>query len=69
MKDLILHTKFSNKDISLYIFGKYIKILSVIPNGSMEGSLSHFFDVGLGFFFMLCRRKVNIIFHDFPLFT
>ena len=59
MKILILHTKFFNKDISLDIFRKPIKILTVILKSSMEGS-----DVGLGSFFMLCRRKVNIIFHN-----
>ena len=57
--------KFSNKDISLDIVRKPIKILTVILNSSM----SHFFDVGLGYFFMLCRRKVNIIFYNFSLFT
>ena len=42
MKDLILHTKFSNKDISLDIVRKSIKILTVILNSSMEGRVSHF---------------------------
>ena len=69
MKNLILHTKFSNKDISLDIVRKSIKILTVILKSNMEGSMSHFFDVGLGYFFMLCRKKVNIIFHNFLLFT
>ena len=68
MKNIILHTKFSNKDISLDIVRKPIKILTVILNSSMEGIMSHFFDVGLGYFFMLCRRKVNIIFYNFSLF-
>ena len=69
MKNLILHTKFSNKDISLYIVRKSFKIITVILNSSMEGSVSLFYDVGLGYLFMLCRRKVNIIFHNFSLFT
>ena len=65
MKKLTLHTKFSNKDISLDIVRKSIKILTVILTSSMEGSVSHFFDVGLGYSFMLCRKEVNIIFHNF----
>ena len=69
MKNLILHTKFLNKDISLDIVRKSIKFLTAILKSSMEGSVSHFFDVGLGSFFMLCIRKVNIIFHIFVLFT
>ena len=69
MKNVNLHTKFSNKDISLDTVQKPIKIITVILNSSMEGSVSHFFDVGLGYFCMLCRRKANIIFYDFSLFT
>ena len=65
MNNLILHTKFSNKDILLDI----VKMLTVIPNSSMEGSMSHFFYVSLGYLLMLCRRKVSIIFHNFSLFT
>ena len=60
--------KFFNKDISLDIFRKSIRILTVILKSSMEGSMSHSFDVCLGFF-MLCRRKVNIIFHNLFIFT
>ena len=67
MKYLILHGKFFNKDFSLDIIRKSIKILTVILKSTMEGSVSHFFDVGLCSVFMLCRRKVNIIFHIFTL--
>ena len=45
MKNSILHTKFSNKDISLDIVRKSIKIRTVILKSNMEGSVSHFFDV------------------------
>ena len=47
MKHLILHTQFFNKDFSLDIVRKSIKILTVILKSSMEGSMSYFFDVGL----------------------
>ena len=66
---IFLHTTFFNKDFSLDIVQKAIKIFTVIPKSSMEGSVSHFFYVGLCSFFMLCRRKVNIIFYNFLLFT
>ena len=69
VKRKFLHTTFVNKDFSLDIVQKAIKIFTVIFKSSMEGSVSHFFDVGLCSFFMLCRRKVNIIFYNFLLFT
>ena len=65
MKNLILRTKSLNKDILLDIVRKSIKFLIVILTSSMEGS----FYVGFGSCFMLYRRKVNIIFHIFLLFT
>ena len=64
----LLHTTFLNKDFSLDIVQKAIKVFTVILKSSMEGSVSHFFDVGLCSFFMLCRRKGNIIFYNFLLF-
>ena len=64
-----LHTTFFNKDFSLDIVQKAIKMFTVILKSSMEGSMSQFFDVGLCSFFMLCRRKVNIIFYNLLLFT
>ena len=49
-----IHSPFLNKDFSLEIVRKSIKFLTVILKSTMEGSMSHFFDVGLGSFFMLC---------------
>ena len=69
MKKIFLHTTFLNKDFSLDIVQKAINFFTVIFKSSMEGSVSHFFDVGFCSFFMLCRRKVNIIFYNFLLFT
>ena len=69
MKKVFLHTAFLNKDFSLDIIRKSIKILTVMLKGSMEGSMSHFFDIGLCSFFMLCRIKVKSIFYNFLLFT
>ena len=69
MKKKSLHTTFLNKDFSLDIVQKAIKMFTVIIKSSMEGSMSQFFYVGLCSFFMLCRREVNIIFYNFLLFT
>ena len=69
MKKIFLHTTFFNKDFSLDIVQKAIKFFTVIHKSSIEGSVSQFVDVGLCSFFMLCRRKVNIIFYIFLLFT
>ena len=69
MKKIFLHTTFLNKDFSLDIVQKAIKFFTVIFKSSMEGSVSHFFDVGFCSFFMLYRRKVNIIFYNVLLFT
>ena len=49
-----IHSPFLNKDFSLEIVRKSIKFLTVILKSTVEGSMSHFFDVGLGSFFMLC---------------
>ena len=69
MNKLFLHTTSLNKDFSLDNDQKAIKFLTVFLKSSMEGSVSHFVDVGRCSFFMLCRRKVNIIFYNFLLFT
>ena len=65
VKKIFLHTTFFNKDFSLDIVQKALKIFTVILKSSMEGSV----DVGLCYFLMLCRRKVNIILYNFLLFT
>ena len=69
MKRIFLHTTFFNKDFSLDIVQKAIKFLTEFLKSSTEGSVSHFFDVVLCSFFMLCRRKVNVIFLNVLLFT
>ena len=65
MRRICLHTTFLNKDSSFDIVQKSIKFSTEILKGSIEGRVSHFFDVGLCFVFMLCRRKFNIIFTIF----
>ena len=39
-------------------------VLCITP----EGSLSQNFDLGLGYFFMLCRKFVKVFFHYFSCF-
>ena len=51
MKKIFLHTTFLKKDFSLDIVQKAIKFLTVFLKSSMEGSVSHFLDVGLCSFF------------------
>ena len=46
VKKIFLHTTFFNKDFSLDIVQKALKIFTVILKSSMEGSVSQFFDVG-----------------------
>ena len=65
----ILHSTFLNKDFSLDMVRKSIKLLTVILKSIMEGSVSHFFDVSLCSFFMLCRREVKIFLYNILRFT
>ena len=51
VKKIFVHTTFLNKDFSLDIVQKAFKVFTVILKSSMEGSVSHFFDVGLCYFF------------------
>ena len=53
-KMFFIHSPFFNKDFSLDIVKKSIKFLTVVLKSTMEGSVSHFFYVGFGSFFMLC---------------
>ena len=63
-----LHNTFLNRDFSLDIVKKCIKILTVILISVLEGSVSHFFYVGLQYFFMTCRKIVKTIFYNFVSF-
>ena len=65
MKYLILHTTFLNNGFWLDIVRISIKILTVILKSSMEGSDSHFFDVGLGSFLCYVEEKSILFFFFF----
>ena len=57
-----IHTKLFNKDTSLDIVRKAIKILTVILKSSMEGNVSYFVDVGLGSFLCYVEEKSTLFF-------
>ena len=62
MKIRFLHSTFLNNDYSFNIVCRSIKLLAVVLRSILEGSVSHFFDVGLSCFSMLFRKNVIIIF-------
>ena len=59
-----LHSTFLNKDFSFNIVCRSIKFLTVIFLSVVEGSVSHFFYIGLRCLFMLFRKQINIIFYN-----
>ena len=52
----IFHIHFLNMDISLVIKLIIMKIAKHVPEIHWEGRVSHNFDKGLSFCFILCRR-------------
>ena len=57
MKIRFLHSTFLNNDYSFNIVCRSIKLLAVVLRSILEGSVSHFFDVGLSCFSMLFRNN------------
>ena len=57
------HINFSNRDSSFDIASICANFLGDVPNSPPEGSVSHNFDSGPGYFFMLCRNFGKIFFH------
>ena len=55
------HSTFLNRDFSLDIVRKCIKVFTVVLRSVVEGSVSHFFDVGFQHIFMAIRTKLKII--------
>ena len=54
---------FSNSDFPVDIASICVKFLLYVIHSSLEGSLSQNFDLGPGYFFMLCRNYEKIFFH------
>ena len=69
MKNRVLHSTFSNKDYSFNTDCRSMKLLAVVLRSILEGSVSHFFDIGLSYFSMLFRKKMIIIFYSILHFT
>ena len=56
LKILIFLAYFFNMHILLIIAHIYLKICMCVAEICMEGNMSQNFDLGLCFYFMLCRR-------------
>ena len=62
------HNKILNSDSSLHNEPNVTKLLGHVLCILLEGSVSQNFDLGLGYFFMLCRNFVKVFFHYFLCF-
>ena len=63
-----VHNTFLNSDFSLYNESNVTKLIGRVLCILLEGSVSQNFDLGLGYFFMLCRNIVKVFFHYFLCF-
>ena len=57
------HINISNSDFSVDIASICFKFLGYVPHSPPEGSVSQNFDLGPGYFLMLCRNVGKIFFH------
>ena len=62
------HIKFLNSDFSVSNALNATKSLGDALCSPLEGSMSQNFDLGPGYFFMLCRKFVKVFFHYFSRF-
>ena len=62
-------TKFLNSEFSVDNESNVPKSIGYVLCILLEGSVSQNFDLGLGYFFMLCRNFVQVFFHYFLCFT
>ena len=61
-------TQFLNSDFSVDNESNVTKSIGNVLCIILEGSVSQNFDLGLGYFFMLCRNFVKVFFHYFLCF-
>ena len=59
------HFQFLNSDFSVDNVLNVTKLIGYVLCIPLEGSVSQNFDLGLGYFFMLCRKFVKVFFHYF----
>ena len=57
------HINFSNSDFLLDIASIFAKFLGYVLHSPPEGSVSQNFDLGTGYFFMVCRHFGKIFVH------
>ena len=62
------HIEFLNSDFSVDNKLNVTKSIGYVPCILLEESVSQNFDLGPGYFFMLCIKFVNIFFHYFLCF-
>ena len=62
------HINFLNGDFSVNNQSNVTKLIGHVLCITLEGSVSQNFDIGLGYFFMLCRKFVKMFFHYFLCF-
>ena len=62
-------TKFLNSDFSVKNDSNATKSIGYVLCIILDGSVSQNVDLGLGYFFMLCRNFVKVFFHYFLCFT
>ena len=59
---------FLNSDFLVNNESNVTKLIGHVLCITPEGSVSQNFDLGLGYFFMLCRKFVKVFFHYFSCF-
>ena len=59
------HIQFLNSDFSVHNESNVTKSIGHVLCIPLEGSVSQTFDLGLGYFFMLCRKFIKVFFHYF----
>ena len=62
------HIIFLNSDFSVNNESNVTKLIGHVLCITPEGSVSQNFDLGLGYFCMLCRKFVKVFFHYFLCF-
>ena len=68
MRFQIFHINFLNSDFSIDNESNVTKSIEHALCIPLEGSLSQNFDLGLSYFFMLCRKFVKVFFFYFLCF-
>ena len=68
MRFQIFHIQFLNSDFSIDNESNVAKLIGHALCIPLEGSVSQIFELGLSYFFLLCRKFVKVFFHYFCMF-